>query len=98
MRARNLSRKAVKQYLDKGEVAKTIVTIWCKCVVDNTILHRDVYCEAFLSGVRRRLGDVNVHSIPNSNQFQIVRRNDFPFRILHFQSRGLSAASIPTLT
>jgi hypothetical protein len=43
------------------------------------------------------LDDVNVHSIPNNNQFQIVRRNDFPFRILHFQSRGFSGAFIQAL-
>ena len=33
---------------------------------------------------------VEVRSIRNSNQFQIVRRKDFPFRVLHFQSGGLS--------
>jgi len=31
---------------------------------------------------------VEVRSIRNSNQFQIVRRKDFPFRVLHFQSGG----------
>src|ERR1700686_2655034 len=33
----------------------------------------------------------------NGNQFQIVRRKDFPFRILHFQSRGFSGAFIQNL-
>jgi len=49
------------------------------------------------SGVTRRLDAVNVSSILNSNQFQIVRRNDFAFRILHFQSRGFSGAFIQNL-
>src|SRR6266478_7968902 len=54
----------------------------------------------FLSGVTELQGGwtaVNVRSILNSNQFQIVRRNDFPFRILHFQSRGFSGAFIQNL-
>ena len=57
-----------------------------KCIVDNAIVDRDVYCEAFLSSVRKRLDAVNVRSIRNRNQFQIVHRKDFPFRVLHFQS------------
>ena len=64
-----------------------------KCIVDNAIVDRVVHCEAFLSGVRRRLDAVNVHSIRNSNQFQIVRRKDFPFRVLHLQSAHGSAGA-----
>jgi hypothetical protein len=37
---------------------------------------------------------VNVRSILNSNQFQIVRRKDFPFCVLHFHSKGLSGAFV----
>src|SRR5271163_851364 len=51
----------------------------------------------FLSGTTRRLDAVNVRSILNSNQLQIVRRNDFPFRVLHFESRGLSGAFVQNL-
>src|ERR1700674_4154956 len=51
----------------------------------------------FLSGAARRLDAVNVRSIPNSNQFQIVRRNGFPFRVLHFESRGFSGAFVQNL-
>jgi hypothetical protein len=41
---------------------------------------------------------VNVRSILNSNQFQIVRRKDFPFRVLHFQSaHGFSGAFVQNL-
>lgn len=70
----------------------------CKCVVDNAIVHRDVHCEAFLLGVRGRLDAVNVHSIRHSNQFHIVRRKDFPFRVLHFQSaHGFSGAFVQNL-
>src|SRR5580700_5227000 len=39
-------------------------------------------------GSKSRGDAVKVHSIRNSNQFQIVRRKDFPFRVLHFQSGG----------
>ncbi len=51
----------------------------------------------FLSGTRRRLDAVSVRSILNSNQFQIVRRKDFPFRVLHFQSGRLSGAFVQNL-
>src|SRR6266403_3543743 len=37
---------------------------------------------------------VSVRSILNGNQFQIIRRNGFPFRVLHFESRGLSGAFV----
>jgi hypothetical protein len=40
---------------------------------------------------------VSVRSILNGNQFQIVRRNGFPFRVLHFHSRGLSGAFVQNL-
>jgi hypothetical protein len=44
------------------------------------------------------LDAVNVHSIRNSNQFQIVRRKDLPFRVLHFQSaHGFSGALVQNL-
>src|SRR5229473_4622471 len=40
----------------------------------------------------------NVRSIRNSDQLQIVRRKDFPFRVLHFQpTRGLSGAFVQNL-
>ena len=40
----------------------------------------------------------DVRSIHNSNQFQIVRRKDFPFRVLHFQSAyGFSGAFVQNL-
>jgi hypothetical protein len=64
----------------------------CKCIVDNAIVDRVVHYEAFLSGVRRRLDAVNVPSIRNSNQFQIVRREDFPFRVVYLHSKGFSGA------
>ena len=51
----------------------------------------------FLSGAARRLDAVNVRSILNSNQFQIVRRKDFSFRVLHFQSRGFPGAFVQNL-
>jgi hypothetical protein len=69
----------------------------CKCIVDNAIVDRVVHCEAFLSGVRRRLDVVNVHSILNSNQFQIVRRKDFPFRVVYLHSKGFSGAFVQNL-
>ena len=40
---------------------------------------------------------VNVHSIRNSNQFQIVRRKDFPFRVVYLHSKGLSGAFVQNL-
>jgi hypothetical protein len=43
------------------------------------------------------LDAVNVCSTLNSNQFQIVRRNGFPFRVLHFHSKGLSGAFVQNL-
>src|ERR1700730_3430877 len=49
------------------------------------------------AGATRRLDAVNVRSILNSNQFQIVRRNGFPFRVLHFESRGFSGAFVQNL-
>src|ERR1700722_1799079 len=49
------------------------------------------------AGATRSLDAVNVRSILNSNQFQIVRRNGFPFRVLHFESRGLSGAFVQNL-
>jgi len=40
----------------------------------------------------------NGRSIRNSNQFQIVRRKDFPFRVLHFQSaHGFSGTFVQNL-
>jgi hypothetical protein len=52
----------------------------------------------FLSGARKRLDAVNVRSIRNSNQIQIVRRKDFPFRVLHFQSaHGFSGTFVQNL-
>src|SRR6202158_5283046 len=46
---------------------------------------------AGISGARvEEVVAVEVRSIRNSNQFQIVRRKDFPFRVLHFQSGGFS--------
>src|SRR6266404_3373964 len=52
----------------------------------------------FLSGAQRRLDAVNVRSIRYSNQFQIVRRKDFPFRVLHFQSaHGFSGTFVQNL-
>src|ERR1700676_2783208 len=51
----------------------------------------------FLAGVTRTLDAVNASLILNGNQFQIVRRNGFPFRVLHFESRGLSGAFVQNL-
>ena len=52
----------------------------------------------FLSGDRGGLDAVNVRSILSSNQFQIVGRNDFPFRVVHFQSaRGFPGAFVQNL-
>src|ERR1700681_424938 len=51
----------------------------------------------FLSGARRRLDAVSVRSILNGNQFQIVRREDFPFRVLHFHSNRFSGAFVQNL-
>src|SRR3984893_7357410 len=39
-------------------------------------------------------GPVNVHSIRNSNEFQIVRRKDFPFRVVYLHSKGFSGALV----
>jgi hypothetical protein len=36
-------------------------------------------------------------SILDGNQFQIVRRNDLPFRVLHFQSWGFASAFVQNL-
>src|SRR5713101_4427908 len=68
----------------------------------NSIVHSDPgnLCSRggrFLSDARRRLDAVNVLSILNSNQFQIVRRKDFPFRVLHFQSRGFAGVFVQNL-
>src|SRR5258706_14790862 len=38
-----------------------------------------------------------VSSVLNSNQFHIVRRKDFPFRVLHFHSKRLSGAFVQNL-
>ena len=48
----------VNLFNDMGEIGRH-----CKCIVDNAIVDRVVHCEAFLSGVRRRLEAVNVHFI-----------------------------------
>src|SRR6266478_679597 len=41
---------------------------------------------------------VNVRSIRNSNQFQIVHRKDFPIRVLHLQSaHGFSGTFVQNL-
>src|SRR5260370_7719938 len=40
---------------------------------------------------------VNVHSIFDSNQFQIVHRKDFPFRVVYLHSKGLSGAFVQNL-
>lgn len=40
------------------------------------------------------LDAVNVHSIRNSNQFQIVRRKDFPFRVVYLHSNEFSGAFV----
>ena len=53
---------------------------------------------AFVGTNPRFVDAVNVPSICNSNQFQIVRRKDFPFRISHFQStHGFSGAFVQNL-
>ena len=36
-------------------------------------------------------------SILNSNQFKIIHRKNFPFRVLHFYSKGSSSALIQNL-
>jgi len=69
----------------------------CKCVVDNAIVDRVVHCAAFLSGVRSRLDAVNVRSIRNRNEFQIVRRKDFPFGVVYLYSKGFSSAFVQNL-
>src|SRR6202171_1933119 len=51
----------------------------------------------FLSGAWRRLDSVNVRSIRNSNQFQIVRRKDFPFRVVYLHSKGFTGAFVQNL-
>ena len=38
-----------------------------------------------------------VHSLRNSNQFQIVRRKDFPFGVVYLYSKGLSGAFVQNL-
>src|SRR6266404_6293457 len=40
---------------------------------------------------------VNVRSIFDSNQFQIIRRKDFSFRIVYLHSKGLSGAFVQNL-
>src|SRR6267154_826123 len=51
-----------------------------------------------VSDAPRRLDTVNcLFSILHSNQFQIVLRKDFPFRVLHFQSRRPSGAFVQNL-
>ena len=40
---------------------------------------------------------VEVRSIRNSNQFQIVRRKDFRFRVVYLHSKGLSGAFVQNL-
>jgi hypothetical protein len=40
---------------------------------------------------------VKVHSIRNGNQFQIVRRKDFPFRVVYLHSKGFSGAFVQNL-
>src|SRR6266852_3754844 len=40
---------------------------------------------------------VNVRSIFDSNQFQIIRRKDFPFRVVYLHSKGLSGAFVQNL-
>jgi hypothetical protein len=49
----------------------------------------------FLQVLGGRLGAVNVRLIPNSNQFQIVRRKDFPFRVLHFLGMAKAPLDFP---
>ena len=61
------------------------------------IVHRVLHCEAFLSAVGRRLDAVNVNSIHNNNQFQIVRRKDFPFRVVYSHSEGFSGSFVQNL-
>jgi hypothetical protein len=66
------NRRVTSTFNDLGEIGPHF-----KCIVDNAIVDRVVHCEAFFSGVRRRSDLVNVHSIRNGNQFQIVRLEDF---------------------
>ena len=40
---------------------------------------------------------VNVRSIFDCNQFQIVRRKDFPFRVVYLHSKGFSGAFVQNL-
>ena len=40
---------------------------------------------------------VKVHSVRNGNQFQIVRRKDFPFRVVYLHSKGFSGAFVQNL-
>src|ERR1700687_108280 len=40
---------------------------------------------------------VNVRSIFDSNQFQIIRCKDFPFRVVYLHSKGLSGAFVQSL-
>jgi len=54
--------------------------------------------EALIVQLCAEVARVDVRSIRNSNQFQIVRRKDFPFRVLHFQStQGFSGAFVQNL-
>jgi hypothetical protein len=73
------SWRVTSTFNDMGEIGPHF-----KCIVDNAIVDRVVHCEAFLSGVRRRLDPVNVHSIRNISHFQIVRRKDFDRQIEAF--------------
>src|ERR1700676_4806297 len=41
--------------------------------------------------------ETSASSIRNRNQFQIVRRKDFPFRVLHFDSNRFSGAFVQNL-
>ena len=69
----------------------------CKGIVDKAIVDRVVHCEALLSGVSRKLDAVNVDSIRNSNEFQIIGRKDFPFRVVYLHSKGLPGAFVQNL-
>jgi hypothetical protein len=40
---------------------------------------------------------VNVRSIVDSNQFQIVCRKDFPFRVVYLHPKGFSGAFVQNL-
>jgi hypothetical protein len=60
------------------------------------ILWQDL--RAGVSGARvEEVDGVEVRSIRNSNQFQIVRRKDFPFRVVYLHSKGLSGAFVQNL-